>query len=161
MSKNRKQRQQARRERLSSISYFKWKNSPKKSARIKHMIFTVAKPCDDEFWPCPHLPWHQHPMAHFGLSQRVIQRDARILRKVKRIVGDKAFEDIKWYLDDCECVGELEITTDTGGRLQSEDFGFVDKAYIDQSCGYAGDDYYGHIWIPITPKRYLRFYFSC
>lgn len=156
MSKNRKQRAEGR-----GYNYVKWKNSPKHSARIKHMIFTVAKPCDDEFWPYPHLPWNLHPCAHYGLPQRVIQRDARILRKVKRIVGDKAFKDIKAYLDECECMGQLEITTDTGGRLQSEDWGFVEKAYIDQTCGYCGDDYSGYVWIPITPKRYLRFYFSC
>lgn len=161
MSKNRKQRQQARRSKLRCSNYFKWKNSPKKSARIKNMIFTVAKSCDDESWPYPHLPWHPHPMAYYGMPQRVMQRDARILRKVKRIVGDEAFKDIKAYLDECECMGEFEITTETGGNLQSEDWGFVDKAYIDQSCGYSGDDYSGHIWIPITPKRYLRFFFTC
>ncbi|AUR90905.1 hypothetical protein NVP1151O_64 [Vibrio phage 1.151.O._10N.222.46.B1] len=154
--KNRKQRAEGR-----GYNYVKWKNSPKKSARIKQMIFDVAKPCDDEFWPYPILPWNEHPFAYWQ-PQSTTQRDARILRRVKRIVGEKAFEDILSYIEECEGGSDYDITFNTGGgHLQSEDFGFVERAYVSQSCGYSGDDYSGNIWIPITPKRYLRFYFSC
>ena len=129
--------------------------------KAKQMILSVAKPCDDDFWPYPHLPWNQHPCAFSGLPQRIMQRDARILRKVERIVGGEAFKDILDYIGECEGGSEYEITLNTGsGSYQEEYFGFIEGAYVDQSCGYSGDDYYGYVWIPITPKRYLRFFYA-
>lgn len=160
MSKNRKQRKANRQSKLSHITYCKWKNSPKHSARIKHMLFSISKPCDDEFWPYPDLPWYPHPFAYQGIPTSILQRDERILRKIRKLIGDKAFNDLHTYMIECGYGGDLEITFDRSGTEQDEDWGFVQKAYIDQSCGYLGDDYSGYVWIPITAKRYLRFYFT-
>jgi len=46
------------------------------------------------------------------------------------------------------------------GEYQTEPYWFK-GVYVDQSCGYTGDDFSGYIFVPITDKHFLKFYFEC
>lgn len=46
------------------------------------------------------------------------------------------------------------------GKKQTEPYWFK-YVYITQSCGCCGDDFSGTIFIPITDKHFLEFYYEC
>jgi hypothetical protein len=55
-----------------------------------------------------------------------------------------------------EIIGYVVTDKLTGKRQEEE--GPFDHSFVDQSCGYSGDDYSGFIYLPVNDK-YLKIYF--
>ncbi len=59
-------------------------------------------------------------------------------------------------------IGDLQIVNETIGEWQDESSGFakywsvLKGMYVDQYCGYFGDDYSGSLEIKISDSEYLR-----
>lgn len=95
-------------------------------------------------------------------SSYTIKDDMSILRRVKKLVKQKKYDDIKHYLNYCDSVYRFEIVPKSKvfGTEQEEDYCFK-TVFINQQCGYCGDDYYGTIFIYLKKGKYLKFEYSC
>ena len=89
-----------------------------------------------------------------------------VLSEIKNIVSEDYFEAIKEFLSDSDngIWGDLKIVTKPIGEWQDEsDDGYwsiLKGMFVDQSCGYSGDDYNGNLTIKITKSSYLQSSFS-
>lgn len=127
----------------------------------KKMIERLTPTCD--YWLAPGVPWLRQQWLQ-PIPLKIVHRDARILKRLRKIVSPEVYNAIQDYLEDAgDCWG-FDITRDHGtGTHQDEsyDYPLTPDIYIDQSVGYCGDDYYGYIWIKITPHRFFKFEFNC
>lgn len=93
-----------------------------------------------------------------------------ILNIISEKVDEKYLQAIKEWLADEEngIWGGLEIVNKPIGEWQSEISDYDDESYwdillgmyVNQSCGYSGDDYNGTLEIKLTENEYLRASFS-
>jgi hypothetical protein len=97
-------------------------------------------------------------------ENRIFEKRKLILDHIEDIVGKQYRQDVEACLDECESCGEFMLIDKTciKGSYQEEDWNSFDHIYVDQTTngGYSGDEYAGHIYIPITKKLYLKSYYS-
>lgn len=126
-----------------------------KNKHAKQMIESISKPTDLYGCTMLDLPWIPHPFSymHFDASYG---RDAKVLKRVKRIASDEALDEINYLFDEVDSAIRFDITFNHGGEHQ-------DGHYVNQydGGGINGDSYAGQIWVPITSKRYFTFHYSC
>lgn len=53
-------------------------------------------------------------------------------------------------------------TLDDDGKLIEipEEFKYIDHEFCHQECGVIGDDFYGHIYIPLPSGKYIQCFFE-
>lgn len=93
-----------------------------------------------------------------------------ILNEIKQIVDSDYLEAIMEFLDDEEngIWGGLKIVTEPIGEYQEEYqdddesnyWNVLKGMWVDQSCGYSGDDYNGSLEIKLKENLFLRCSFS-
>ena len=88
-----------------------------------------------------------------------------VLNELKQKVTPEYLEAINQWLEDPDngIWGDLEITDKPIGEWQDESSDYWDTLkgmYVNQSCGYAGDDYHGTLEIKLPQNEFLRASFS-
>lgn len=99
-----------------------------------------------------------------------IKNNKEIIEKLKLIVSENYFKAINEFLLDKELGihGELEIVSNSIGDWQEELNDWTKDEYwkelkgmyVNQSCGYSGDEYSGTLEINISKGVFLRCSFS-
>ncbi len=98
-------------------------------------------------------------------QEREVQNTNEVLSKVKELVGYEYFKSINEFLNDEEngIWGGLKIVETPIGDWQDEEGDYWDilkGMYVNQSCGYSGDDYNGTLTIKLNNNMYLSANFS-
>lgn len=96
-------------------------------------------------------------------AERATQ-DKIVLAEVKTMVSKRAFKKLCEFMFRDGSAYCFEIVDKPGTSLknkQKEDGYWFKYAYIEQHTGYAGDDYYGKIWIPLPGGKFLQFTYEC
>lgn len=100
-------------------------------------------------------------------DQEVSRINNRIIKVLDSVKGKKFSNSLKLALNEWECSGALKIVRKVYGNWQSENFGSIKKACIDQSSfGDSGDSFYGNCYVEIRkatlvkPALYLKCPFS-
>ena len=99
------------------------------------------------------------------------ENSREVLSKIKPNVTEEYFNAINHFLHDTEngIWGDLKIVEKTIGEWQDEYQDEEDETnywdilkgmYVNQSCGYSGDDYNGTLEIKIHDNKFLRCSFS-
>jgi len=92
--------------------------------------------------------------------ERPERHDNKRIEILKKLLTPKKYSELEEYLKDSGAyLFKFVRQHDVGGKKQDQEYWFT--PYVAQSCGYSGDDFSGNIWIKITDKHYLRFYFNC
>ena len=96
--------------------------------------------------------------------------EAQIFAEIKNIVSDEYFKAVEEFRKDEEhgIWGDLKLVKKPIGEWQNElnewtegeYWNILKGMYVNQSCGYSGDDYNGTLEIKITDKLFLRCSFS-
>lgn len=88
------------------------------------------------------------------------ENEKQVFKEIRKLVSAYKVRKLREYMSET-AFWDLQIV-DTHGNVepQEEEYWFK-KAYINQSCGYSGDDYSGTIWIPLPNGKYLQFMFCC
>ncbi|AUR95950.1 hypothetical protein NVP1215B_032 [Vibrio phage 1.215.B._10N.222.54.F7] len=129
-----------------------------------------AKKLIERITPDPAHPWDEKPLpwlCHNWLDPypvKVLQRDARIMRRLRKTVSPEMYKAILDYMGDSGECWEFDIVHTYGTASHQDehvDYPPLTDVYIDQTVGYSGDDYYGFICIRITPHRFFYYRFSC
>lgn len=107
-------------------------------------------------------------------AEKQVKQSEEVLLKVKSLVSEEYFEAVKSFVKDEEIGiwGDLKIVDEPIGEWQNEYYEEADYEYdeddywvilkgmfVNQSCGYSGDDYNGTVEIKIKDK-YLRCSYS-
>ncbi|MCY9861507.1 hypothetical protein OTK49_03120 [Vibrio coralliirubri] len=131
----------------------------------KALIERVTPVPKDSYLPFNIFPWSHDCMC--PLSAVSVQRDTRILLKLKRRLSNELYQHVVDVMEDSEGGYELEvvrsITCDADafdGCLERDDqFG---RYWIDEreNGGYSGDSYSGYGYIKISSLDYLKFSYS-
>ena len=82
------------------------------------------------------------------------KKDAEVLETIKQQVSAEQFENIKFELEESEHISNLRIVYEPVGTSQHESEGDY-TIWINQSCGYSGDDYSGTVCIELSIRKYL------
>lgn len=97
-------------------------------------------------------------------ENRINEKRKNILDHIQDIVGEQYRKDVEACLDECESCGEFQLIDKTyiKGNYQEEDWNSYDHIYVNQTTngGYTGDEFAGHVYIPITKRLYLKSYYS-
>lgn len=98
-------------------------------------------------------------------NEKEIKNKEKILNEIKKIVDSDYLEAIIKFIEDEEngIWGGLKIVTEPIGEYQDENGGYWDilkGMWVNQSCGYSGDDYNGSLEIKLKENLFLRCYFS-
>lgn len=109
--------------------------------------------------------WEDYQQAMLEESQREEANTIKVLNEVAEIVTPEYLEAIQQWLDDVDngIYGGLKITDKPIGEWQDESSDYWDTLkgmYVNQSCGYTGDDYHGTLEIKLTEIEFLRAFFS-
>lgn len=86
-------------------------------------------------------------------------KDAKVLDILSKKVSEKVYDDIVEYMEDCSNTAEYLIVNKIYGDYQDEEEYSFGGAWVSQSCGIAGDDWSGTIFIKIAENEYFRFSF--
>ena len=78
--------------------------------------------------------------------------DQALLKKIKECVDPEYFKDIEFELKESEHPSNYRIVDKPIGSCQNE--GNYD-IWVDQSCGYFGDDYSGTVCMKLKDDKYL------
>jgi len=89
-----------------------------------------------------------------------IAKDKQVMVQVESMVSVKGFKDIKDELADGGYVHDFSIVDEPNGDLQEDEEFEHGFRYVDQSCGFSCDDYYGTVCIPISKTQFFRFNYS-
>lgn len=90
-----------------------------------------------------------------------IEKDKSVMIQVESMVSSKEFEEIKNELADSDLVYDFSIVDKPNGDIQEAQHEFEHGfKYVDQSCGYSCDDYYGTVCIPVSKTQFFRFNYS-
>ena len=112
----------------------------------------------------PLSPMEQMDQEIAGKLKEIKRRERAVMRQVRGLVRRRVYADIVKYMhEDSDWVGDLRIDESPGGEeVDLNEYAFK-QAYIHQTVngGYSGDDYAGHIWIPLNAGKYLHFHYSC
>ena len=94
-------------------------------------------------------------------AERAQQKNEKaVFKEIRKLVSAYKVRKLREYMSDSH-YWNLKIVYFHGAvKPQDEPYWFK-KAYVSQSCGYIGDDYYGTIWIPLPNGNYLEYSFSC
>lgn len=82
------------------------------------------------------------------------------LAVVSALVSPRKLQHIKDYIVECDFTHDFEITETHGGHKEDCTGYAFRYAYIDQSVGVCGDDYYGEVWIPLPQGKFLKFHYA-
>jgi len=112
----------------------------------------------------PLSPMEQMDQEIAAKLKEIGRRERAVMRQVRGLVRRRVYADIVKYMhEDSDWVGDLRIDDTHGGKeVDLNEYAFK-RAYIYQTVngGYTGDDYAGHIWIPLNAGKYLHFHYSC
>ena len=88
------------------------------------------------------------------------KKEQLILRQCRKIVGAKRYslllQDLEWHAEEGGIYLEgivLESSVNSKFKQIEDDYIFTNYNYVNQSCGYTGDDFSGKIWIPLSGKK--------
>ena len=87
------------------------------------------------------------------------KENEKVLNRVKELKGEKFYDVLDEYIEEQGCFHAFSIVDYKRGNKQDvEDVSSAHLAYewVDQSCGYCEDDYYGSIYLHIKGNRYLK-----
>jgi len=88
------------------------------------------------------------------------ENEKTIFAEIRKLVSAYKLRKLREYMGEVD-YWDLKIVDDPGAvEPQKEEYWFK-KAYVSQSCGYSGDDYWGTIWIPLPNGKYLEYLFCC
>ena len=103
-------------------------------------------------------------------DEKCNKNNEEIIEKIKQLVSESYLNAINEFITDKEhgIYGEFELVSEPIGEWQSELTEWTELEYwselkgmyVNQSCGYSGDDYSGTLEINITNGLYLRCLFS-
>lgn len=112
----------------------------------------------------PLSPMEQMDQEIAAELKEIGRRERAVMRQVRGLVRRRVYADIVKYMhEDSDWVGDLRIDDTHGGEeVDLNEYAFK-RAFIYQTVngGYSGDDYAGHIWIPLNAGKYLHFHYSC
>ena len=94
-------------------------------------------------------------------AKRQAKNKKEIFEELEKTLCKDFIDDIKNCIIYSEGGYDFKIVDEPCGDRQEENYDFIKHIYIYQSCGYAGDDYYGDIYIPLPKEKYLQFSFQC
>ncbi len=108
--------------------------------------------------------WYLNDQTEWIKEEKKMYRAGQVeLKKVRTLVKQKKYDDIVSYMKYCEANGVVIkiVKSDDVPDVepQEENYSFK-EAYIEQSCGYCGDDYYGDIWVHLKKDKYLKFSYA-
>lgn len=120
-------------------------------------------PTYDPFYQGAILPWSKYCLDVYSKAEQ--QRDARIMRKLKRRLSPTLWEHVLDCLQDSCSGGEFEIVRTPEGTLEAEALNPATgegELHIDERerGGYSGDSYSGYGYIKVSRLDYLKFYYS-
>lgn len=87
------------------------------------------------------------------------RKDAELLGKVKSKVSEEIYKEIEFEINESGFVHDYKILDEPIGELQ-EDPERTLRVYVDQSCGYFGDDYHGTVCVSLPCGKYLLWSFN-
>lgn len=100
-------------------------------------------------------------------DKEVSRINNRIIKAITSVKGKAFAKSLNLALSEWECSGALRIVRKVQGQWQSENFGAIKKACIDQSSwGDSGDSFYGDCYVElrkatlVKPALYLKCPFS-
>lgn len=103
-------------------------------------------------------------------NEKEIKNKENILNEIKKIVDSDYLESIIEFIEDKEngIWGGLKIVTEPIGEYQEEYqdddesnyWNVLKGMWVNQSCGYSGDDYNGSLEIKLKENLFLRCSFS-
>jgi hypothetical protein len=135
-----------------------------RNKQAKQMIEdTTPPPANDAYWPFNEFPWSPDYMCQIPI--KVMQRDSRIIRKLKKRLDPDFMEFISDCLYDCEYNGEFDVVRYKEGSQEGEAYCVETNngaLWIDEheNGGFCGDSYSGYGYIKISAKDYLKFSYS-
>lgn len=141
----------------------------------KAMIERVTPVKNDSYFPFNTFPWSSDLMCPY--TQAESQRDARILKKLKRRLSDDLYQHVIDVMEDNDGGFGLSIVRDMPfnvssyeGCMETEDEdgnikeveNSLGRYWIDEreNGGYSGDSYSGFVYIQISRLDYLKFSYS-
>lgn len=146
-----------------------------KNKLAKELIERITPVPEDSYFPFILFPWSADPMCPY--TQVGMQRDARILKKLKRRLSEELYQHVLDVMEDSEggyelsivrympCnedsyEGYMEIEDEDGERIESESC--IGRYWFDEQegGGYSGDSYSGYGYIKISKLDYLKFYYA-
>lgn len=130
-------------------------NNLKAKAMIERLTPEPSNP-----WEVKNLPWLNHDFMN-PLSTTEQQKQNRLLLKLEKLLGREHFEELIDYLRESGNTWNYQITHGAFGSYQDEGGRHVRDVWISQSCGIAGDDWSGEIYVRITKQRFFYFEFAC
>ncbi len=80
-------------------------------------------------------------------------KDQEVLKRIKECVSPEYFKDIEFELEESENPWNYRMVDVPVGSCQ--DGGGNYQIWVDQSCGYCGDDYSGTVCMKLPNKKYL------
>jgi hypothetical protein len=115
--------------------------------------------------------WAEYAKIMQEENEKDIENSKLVLSTIKPLVTEKYFEAINSFLNDEDhgIIGGLKIVENYLGEWQYEyqnekdDFNYwnlLKGMYVNQSCGFSGDDFHGTLEIKIDEKSFLRCSFS-
>ncbi|AEH21825.1 VHS1012 protein [Vibrio phage 1] len=111
-------------------------------------------------WEVKDLPWLNHDFMN-PLSTKEQQKQNRLLMKLEKLLGREHFEELIGYLRESGNTWNYQITHAAFGGYQDEGGRHVRDVWISQSCGIAGDDWSGEVYVRVTKQRFFYFEFAC
>jgi hypothetical protein len=95
-------------------------------------------------------------------EEEITEKDNCYLDVVKKQLTKYKFKELINYLSDsCDFKIEGIVRKNKVFGIKQTESVWFKYVYITQKCGCCEDDYYGTIFIPITNKHFLRFYYNC
>lgn len=94
-------------------------------------------------------------------SEKQAKNEKEVFYILKQTLCEDFITDIHDCINDCEGGYDFIIVDKPCGDFQEENYDFIKHIYVDQSCGYCGDDYYGEVYIPLPNNKYLQFSYQC
>ena len=95
------------------------------------------------------------------LDQEEAKKRNECLDQIKKLITEKQYEELIEFIQEDGYTHNFKLVNKKGvsGSKQEEEYWFK-YIYITQSTGYAEDDFYGTIFIPIKRNLYLHFQYS-
>jgi len=94
-------------------------------------------------------------------AERQAKNEKEVFDELEKSLCKDFLLDIKNCIKDCDGGYDLKIVNKPRGSFQKENYDFIKHIYVDQSCGYCEDDYYGEVYIPLPDNKYLQFSYQC
>ncbi len=134
-----------------------------KNVLVKQMIESIT-PRKDE-WFGNVFPWTHDFMCPISIQD--IQREKRIIRKLKKRVSADVMNEIYAIMKEVGVLGKFDIVRENPCTIDefNDDLNREDQLgryWIDEqeNGGYSGDSFSGYCYIKVSSKDYLRFWYQ-